>query len=225
MGHRVTLADENGETETLGRYPDHGAAKAHVADYCRWDDAEWDIADSYQRAKAEDGRQLTITPTAVDTRFDPGHVDTDPRHGVLEWADETTTLADLDTIPCDGSSPDVLDRGVHKGTLAIVLPHSDLDAYFGEHKRGEETVPSYYSRFPDDRKEPLVTGPPDDDDDDGATGISAGMVEAAIRVLNGSGRYSADEYTIHNCLPMPSVVERAGHGAVVIAPLVNVSDK
>jgi len=218
MGHKVTLCDADGETETLARYPSHDDAKRHVADYCRWDGAEWDIANNYQRADASDGRELTITPAAVYTHYRPGNVESDPRHGVLEWSSGVTSLDGLKLIACDHSSLDAVENSVGANSVGVMLPGSDLDGYLDAHERKTVDPPKYYSRFPDKGSKSLLEGPSRDNHDDGGSILNASIVEVGIRVLNGDGRYPASEFTLHDCLPYPCIISREGVGHVVVTP-------
>lgn len=218
MGHKITLRRADGETETLARYPDHDNAKRHVADYCRWDDVDWEVADGYQSAECDDGRRLTITPAPIYTRYRSANVETDPRHGVLDWGSGIWSVDGLEVIPSSNSHPDEIDYALAAETLGLVLPDSDLKGYLAEHEREEVDPPAYYSRFPDKDRKPLLEGPEHDDFTGDFSTLSAGHVEIGIRILNGSGRYDASEFTLHDCLPVPCILSREGIGHVVLTP-------
>lgn len=216
-GHKVTLRGPDGDTTTLARYPDHENATSHLHAYCLWDDNhDWDIANNYRSADAADGSQLIITPAPVYHTYQPGAVEPDPRHGVLRWKRTTTGLAGAEIIPCDSSTPDALDNSITAETVGVVI--RGLDDYLDQHAVAETDVPPYYSRIPDDPDEIAYEY---GDSDNEMAGLNASILEAGIRVLNGSGRYAASEHTLHDCQPYPSVLEREGHGAVLIAPRVN----
>ena len=212
-GHKITLRGPDGDTTTLARYPDHEDATSHLHSYCLWDDHDWDIADDYRSADAADGSQLTITPTPIYHAYQPGAVEPDPRHGVLDWERTTTSLDGAAVIPCDSSNPDALDSSIPSETIGVVI--RGLDDYLAQHKVAEADVPPYYSRIPDVPDEIAYEY---DDSDDNTVGLDAASIEAGIRVLNGSGRYPASEHIFHDCQPYPSIIEREGHGAAVMAP-------
>ncbi|PHQ44340.1 hypothetical protein DJ68_19015, partial [Halorubrum sp. C3] len=117
-----------------------------------------------------------------------------------------------DGIPPDSSNPDALDSSITAETVGVVI--RGLDDYLDQHKVAEADVPPYYPRIPDDHNEIAY----EYDDSDNMVGLNAGILEAGIRVLNGSGRYPASEHVLHDCQPYPSIIEREGHGAVAITP-------
>lgn len=223
IGHKVTLCHSDGETETIARYPNHDDATKHLEGYCYWDDAEWNVENGGRMAESEDGRRLTISPTPVYEMYHPGNVEDDPRNGVLEWQQETSELESLTVIPSEACQPDHLDGRIRSGTMGVVLENeSDLDAYFSSHKRDEAKVPKYYSRFPDDPKSSIIEGPPQETEEYEGSALSSKTTEASIRVLTGGGRYSASEFTIHNCLPYPCVISREDVGHLLVAPQIQV---
>lgn len=216
MGHKVTLRQPDGETETLARYPDHDDATAHLDAYTLWSDEEWTVAEDYRTAETADGRQLTVTPAPVHASYEAGNAATDPRHGVLCWDNEVTTEVGLSLVLCEKSQPDALQREITGGSVGIVL--SGLDQYLDEHQRKVVETPKYYSRFPDDPEEPLAEGPAYKDSREASTFLAGYHIEVAIRVLTGGGRYPASEFTVYDCLPRPCVVSRDDDGAVALAP-------
>ncbi|ESP88371.1 hypothetical protein [Candidatus Halobonum tyrrellensis] len=213
-GHKVTLRTPDGDTTTLARYPEHEDATSHLYSYCLWDDNhDWGVADDYRSADAADGSKLSVTPAPIHRYYQPGNVEPDPRHGVLDWTSKTTSLDGAEFISCDSSNPDALDKSISANTVGVVI--RGLNDYLDQHKVTEVEVPPYYSRIPDDHDEIAYEY---DDSDDNMVGLNAGIIEAGIRVLNGSGRYPASEHVLHDCQPHPSVLERESHGAVMLAP-------
>lgn len=148
----------------------------------------------------------------------------DPRHEVLDWKDKKLEFDGLVVVPCERCSPTNLGSTVGGETLGAVLPESDVDGYFEQYKRGEHDVPPYYSDFPEPNRDLLVQRPIDDEDFS-TTGLDGQSVEAALRALNGGGRYDEDKYILHDCLPMPSLLQRMWVGYIVITPVLRNDDR
>lgn len=225
MGHKVTLRREDGETEMLARYSSHSDAKAHLSEYLQDAGGEWEISDAGHRAEAENGRRLTITPIRSD-HLNPGHVDDDPRHGVMNWLDRRTEVEGLRVVQNDNTK--IGDESVPRGVLGLVCdPDEELSGYLDTWKRGERDVPKYYSRFPEGRHATLLEGERDELPNRRyeSASIRPTPVKFAIRGLNGMGRYPESEFTIHDCLPFPCIVEREKVGAIAVAPRVKDIDE
>ncbi|WP_276270920.1 hypothetical protein [Haloarcula litorea] len=104
----------------------------------------------------------------------------------------------------------------------VVSPKEDVRAYVDEHGNGTFELPRYYSDFGDEWKDALYSV------EDGHS-LRSPVVEAALRLLNGGGRYSRDEYTLYNCLaaddePLPCPLIREDVGCVMISPVISAGD-
>ncbi|WP_436932671.1 hypothetical protein [Halosimplex halobium] len=136
-------------------------------------------------------------------------------HGVMEWQDETDTVIELEILPNRPIEPDgmsMTDKPM-KGAIGLVVsPPTKVDEYVDVLADDTVDIPKYYSRFPDNR-EPMIQH--------GDDAIFSEWVEAAVRVLNGGGRYDESEFTLYDCLvgdPQPCLLLREGVGAVLLAP-------
>ena len=109
--------------------------------------------------------------------------------------------------------------------LGLTVLDGDAEEYVTEHSREAIDLPQYYSRFEeefgDNDEESYHPGPVTEkfgmSDGEEKTGLNGAPVEAALRALDGGGRYSRDDYTLHDCLPMPCVLVGT-HAAIFIAP-------
>lgn len=129
----------------------------------------------------------------------------------------------LVVVPCEHCYPTNLGSSVRDETLGAVLPESDVESYLERYKRGKRKVPRYYSDFPESSRD-LLLERPIDDEDFAAAGLDGRSVEAALRALNGGGRYDEDKYVLHDCLPMPSLLQRKGVGYIAITPYLTNED-
>ncbi|MBP2251272.1 hypothetical protein J2754_001593 [Halarchaeum solikamskense] len=157
--------------------------------------------------------------------------DPSPTHDVASWHPRVETLPDdggVDAHPINYVSNDSpATARPAPGTVGWVISRPETVAdYVAEHGHGTIDVPQYYSRFPDigahntpDREDYIAVGP-GLESDEGNTVIDPRLVCLAIRVLNGKGRYPADEHTLYDCLPLPCPLVRDEVGAVIIAPRV-----
>ncbi|WP_435180427.1 hypothetical protein [Halorussus sp. AFM4] len=149
-----------------------------------------------------------------------------PPHDVVEWHPRVETVNGVDAHPLIHVRHDSpITANPATGTVGWVISQPEtLANYVAEHGRCTIDVPQYYSRFPEieanrlpSLDEYLAIGP-GLESDDGDSAIHPRLVRLAIRVLNGKGRYPADEHTLHDCLPLPCPLVREGVGAVLIAP-------
>jgi len=148
-----------------------------------------------------------------------------PPNGIVIWDNDTAEVDGVEAIPNRRCTPRNMNERISARALGLVTSPGAIEEYVDEHGRGEVDLPRYYSRFKEEFGEEddkeihrgPVTAEVGDDDVEEETGLEGVLVEAALRALDGGGRYNRDDYTLHDCLPMPCVLVGTD-GAVLIVP-------
>lgn len=159
------------------------------------------------------GGRLGASPGAW--RDDVAHLwsETMPR-GTVEWARWPVTIQDLRVAPNDSCIPERMSTWILADRLGLIVsPPESVASYVETYGKADVELPATYSEFPDGHG-PIATRV------EGGREYSlvSNRVEAALRELNGKGRFDRDEYRLVDCAPAPSVLLREGVGAVLIAP-------
>lgn len=134
--------------------------------------------------------------------------------GTVEWARWPVTIHDLRVVPNAACVPAVMSSWILADRIGLVVSTPESVAEYVEtFGRGEVDLPSTYGEFPDSHRAVAsrVEGGRE-------YHLASDRVEAALRVLNGKGRFDHEEYRLVDCAPAPSVLRRDGIGAVLIAP-------
>ncbi len=138
-------------------------------------------------------------------------------HDNIDWSEPTTldNLTPALTVRMNtGGETEATDK---PRTIGLVTsPPTRVDNFIERHSRGKIAVPDYYKDFSDLE---APTGPSDEQGRE--TTLTPVILEGGVRALNGKGRYSIDEFTIHDCLPEGAIVRRhidgKNYGAAFIA--------
>lgn len=152
----------------------------------------------------------------------PDGVDGDPK-----LYDETHTLEE--SLRVRGLAGQSVQNKIRIEGNLLGLVVDGLDEYLDERGIATERIPTTYSSWDDDfpghehgrRSHLVVEGPRGVDEEDGgslALMFRSDLIRAALRILNGGGRYAASEYTLHLAVPY-AVLSRVGGGAIIIAPI------
>lgn len=134
--------------------------------------------------------------------------------GFVPWSRRVHRLEDLLIVPNDGGVPELMETSLLGGRVGLVVsPPSTLEAYVQRYGREDVALPETYAAFPGEDA-PLA----DRTVGGRRYGLPAARVEAALRELNGKGRFDPGEFRLVDCTPAPAVLGRAGVGAVLVAP-------
>ncbi|WP_436932672.1 hypothetical protein [Halosimplex halobium] len=144
--------------------------------------------------------------------------------GWCEWNKEIN-IDGVDALMnqmCDIPHLDALTGRVDRNLGLVVSPPEEVERYVDEHANGTIDIPSYFSDFPDGEKEPVYSV------EEGHR-LRSAVVEAAMRLLNGGGRYRTSEYTLYDCLntepeQLPCPLIRDEVGCVMVAPVISPGD-
>lgn len=134
--------------------------------------------------------------------------------GSVAWGRRVRGLNDLLIVPNDAGVPELMETSLLAGRVGLVVsPPPTLEAYVQTYGRGNVALPETYAAFPEGDA-PLAGRTVDGR----CYELPAARVEAALRELNGKGRFDAEEFRLVDCSPGPAVMGRAGGGAVLVAP-------
>lgn len=134
--------------------------------------------------------------------------------GTVEWARWPVTVEPLEVVPNRSGIPAVMSSWILADRLGLVVSAPEtVAAYVERYGQGDLALPATYTALPAGHHSVAsrVVG-------DHEYGIPADRLEAALRVLNGKGRFDAEEYRLVDCAPAPSVLRREAVGAVLITP-------
>lgn len=134
--------------------------------------------------------------------------------GTVQWARRPVTIDVLRVVPNRTCVPVVMSSWILADRLGLVVSSPEaVDDYVDSYGRDDVELPATYSEFPG-RHRPITSRV----EDDREYSLSSDRVEAALRILNGKGRFVRDEYRLVDCAPAPSVLRREDVGAVLITP-------
>lgn len=134
--------------------------------------------------------------------------------GTVEWARWPVTVEPLDVVPNRSGVPEVMSSCILAGRIGLVVSSPETVAeYVERYGRADVELPATYSAFPAGHR-PVASRAVGDRE----YSIPADRLEAALRVLNGKGRFDSEEYRLVDCSPAPSVLRREDVGAVLITP-------
>lgn len=134
--------------------------------------------------------------------------------GTVEWSRWPVTLEPLEVVPNRSGVPAVMSSWILADRLGLVVSApGTVAAYVDRFGQGDVELPGTYSAFPAGHR-PVASRVVGDRE----YGIPAERLEAALRILNGKGRFDAGEYRLVDCSPAPSVLRRGDSGAVLITP-------
>lgn len=134
--------------------------------------------------------------------------------GTVEWARWPVTIEPLVVVPNSSGVPELMSSWILADRLGLVVSSPEtVDEYVERFGRADVEVPSTYSEFTAGHR-PVASRTVGDRE----YSIPADRLEAALRVLNGKGRFDRDEYRLVDCSPAPSVLRREDVGAVLLTP-------
>lgn len=134
--------------------------------------------------------------------------------GAVEWSDRPRTLQNLRVVQNATCEPERVSSRILADRLALVVSGpASVAEYLDANGKGEVALPATYSAFPDGHS-PVASRVAGGRE----YALVSNRVEAALRELNGKGRFAREEFRLVDCAPAPSVLLREGVGAVLIAP-------
>lgn len=133
---------------------------------------------------------------------------------MVRWSRWPVTIQDLRVVPNAPCEPERVSSWILADRLALVVsPPEAVAAYVDTYGKGEVELPATYSEFPEGNR-PVASRV----EGGREYALLSSRVEAALRELNGKGRFDGDEYRLVDCSPAPSVLLREGVGAVLVTP-------
>lgn len=133
---------------------------------------------------------------------------------MVEWARWPVSIQDLRVVPNGSCVPELMSSWVLAGRLGLVVSSPEaLSAYVETNGAADVELPETYSAFPDGHR-PIASRTAGGRE----YSLPSNRVEAALRELNGKGRFEREDYRLIDCSPAPAVLLREGTGAVLIAP-------
>lgn len=134
--------------------------------------------------------------------------------GTVQWARWPVTIDALRVVPNRACVPEVMSSWILADRLGLVVSSpATVTEYLETYGREDVELPATYGEFPGGHR--AITSRVEGDR---VYSLSSDRVEAALRVLNGKGRFDRNEYRLVHCGPAPSVLRREDLGAVLITP-------
>lgn len=134
--------------------------------------------------------------------------------GTVEWARWPVTINTLAVVPNRSCVPEVMSSWILADRLGLVVsPPEAVAVYVETYGTADVELPATYSEFPGGHR-PIASRI----EGDREYSLTSDRVEAALRVLNGKGRFARDGYRLVDCAPAPGVLLREDVGAVLVTP-------